>query len=117
MDVESTCTDIEVDITIDFDDLEALIRDGALLAYPENGPALGFVYDQHRLATSLIPEYENADGEVPLAVSEQVLIKLLNGYEVEWSHWHPEDVDVTLRYEDDPENGDGPQLGPEDLER
>jgi len=112
MQTETTYTDVEVDITIGFDELEALIRDGEILAHPDNAPQYGIVYDQHPRAESVVESYIEEENAEPLLLSQRDLIEVLNGEDAEWDHEHPEE-NVILRYEADRIDGDLPAFGPE----
>lgn len=117
METETTYSNVTVEIEIGFSDLEALIRDGEILAHPDNAPDLGIIYDQHERAASIVPEYEDAPNAEPFALTQRDLIDLLNGVPAEWCDTHPADVDVILYYEAERDDGAGPQLGPGDLIR
>jgi hypothetical protein len=110
METETTYSNVVVDITIDFADLEALIRDGEILAHPDEGPALGIIYDQRSGAGVLVEQYEEEPDAWPLVLSQRDLIDLLNGEPAEWHDHHPADIDATLEYEAERDEGEGPTL-------
>jgi hypothetical protein len=112
METETTYSNVVVDITIGFAELEALIRDGEILAHPDDAPALGIIYDQRNAARTLVEQYEEEPDAQPLALSQRDLIDLLNGEPAEWDENHPADIEVTLEYEAERDDGEGPTLGP-----
>lgn len=112
-----TYTDVEVELQIGFDEIEALIQDGEILAHPDDAPDLGIIYDQHERARFVVPEYQESSEAEPFVLSERDLIDVINGEPAEWTDGHPADVDVIMYFEADRDDGDGPQLGPSDLER
>ena len=110
MQTETTYTGVEVSITIGFDELEALIRDGEVLAHPEDAPNIGIIYDQRSGANSLVNQYDESEGVEPVILSQRDLIEVLNGETAEWDDHHPADIDIRLEYEAERLDGAGPTL-------
>jgi len=110
METETIQNDVEVEITIDFSEIQALIEDGELLAHPTNAPMFAIIYDQHDRAPMLVSEYQDTEDALQLVLSEQDLAEVIEGNNAEWDGWYPEGYEVTLAAELNPIDLAGPQL-------